>query len=377
MQRVASPRIYVSLGDYFESLGVINYENSYPAYYWGEVTNFRLNPSSGFRDWEHTNENGKIFQRLELTKYFPINSKMWTGCFAHNLASCGQPMAFGCYVENLGAATNQYIGFGENPITFSINGDNRDTACEYDGFTLQGASMTYPTTYNRLVFRFKIEGATTGMGEQYFYPSLRASSMCFGNYYEFPVNANLNLNMTIENDGITTQKTKGGVTLSDVKYKGSPKWGDLGAWELAELSESTGQLTSWSRNAQLGARTGRRSWDITFSHLSGKQVLPINSLGTKLYNIDTMSSYTEDEDYYDGGHSTAQYFHTNILNGEDFFSAVFNRTLGGRLPFIFQPDKNNNNPDQLAICKFQQDSLDIDRVAPNLYNIKLKIREVW
>ena len=67
----------------------------------------------------------------------------------------------------------------------------------------------------------------------------------------------------------------------------------------------------------------------------------------------------------------------NLLGGDDFVSSVWNRTLGGRLPFIFQPDKDNANPDQFAICKFDQDSLDIDRVAPNVYNIKLKIREVW
>ena len=51
--------------------------------------------------------------------------------------------------------------------------------------------------------------------------------------------------------------------------------------------------------------------------------------------------------------------------------------MGGHLPFIFQPDNNNNNPDQFAIARFDMNSLTYDQVANNVYNVKLKIRESW
>ena len=75
-----------------------------------------------------------------------------------------------------------------------------------------------------------------------------------------------------------------------------------------------------------------------------------------------------------GGESvTAQ----DLMGGNSFYNQVIHKTNGGQLPFIFQPDKNNNNSDSFAICKFDMDSFEFDQVANGVYNIKLKIREVW
>lgn len=93
----------------------------------------------------------------------------------------------------------------------------------------------------------------------------------------------------------------------------------------------------------------------------------------KLYELSSAWSADAGQDMDIAGTETDN----TLLSSDDFISAVWNRTLGGRLPFIFQPDKDNANPDQFAICKFDQDTLDIQRVAFNTYTIKLKIREVW
>ena len=68
-------------------------------------------------------------------------------------------------------------------------------------------------------------------------------------------------------------------------------------------------------------------------------------------------------------------FSSNILDGQDFFSSVWNKTMAGHLPFIFQPDNNNNN--EFAICRFDMKSLTYSQIGVNLYNVKLKIRESW
>ena len=68
---------------------------------------------------------------------------------------------------------------------------------------------------------------------------------------------------------------------------------------------------------------------------------------------------------------------TNLLTENSFFSQVWQKTLGGTLPFIFQPDKDNNNVDQFAICKFRENSLKATQTAPSVYDISVVIEEVW
>ena len=71
-----------------------------------------------------------------------------------------------------------------------------------------------------------------------------------------------------------------------------------------------------------------------------------------------------DEDYYD----------RTLLRHDNFYSQVIHKTNGGQLPFIFQPDSNDHN---YAICKFDMKSFKFSQVANGVYNMKLKIREVW
>ena len=59
----------------------------------------------------------------------------------------------------------------------------------------------------------------------------------------------------------------------------------------------------------------------------------------------------------------------------NFYSSVIHRTNGGQLPFIFQPD--NTDFTNMAIAKFDQKSFQYKQVAFGVYDISLKIREVW
>ena len=65
------------------------------------------------------------------------------------------------------------------------------------------------------------------------------------------------------------------------------------------------------------------------------------------------------------------------IDDDDSFSAqVLNKISHGQ-KFIFQPDNTNNNPDQFAICVLDQDSFSMKRTAHNVYDISMKIKEVW
>ena len=65
------------------------------------------------------------------------------------------------------------------------------------------------------------------------------------------------------------------------------------------------------------------------------------------------------------------------IDDDDSFSAqVLNKISHGQ-KFIFQPDNTNANPDQFAICVLDQDSFSMKRTAHNVYDISMKIKEVW
>ena len=62
----------------------------------------------------------------------------------------------------------------------------------------------------------------------------------------------------------------------------------------------------------------------------------------------------------------------NRLTEDTFYTTVIHKTLGGNLPFVFQPD---SNVQEYAICKIDGD-FQINRKASNIYNFQLKIREI-
>lgn len=179
---------------------------------------------------------------------------------------------------------------------------------------------------------------------------IKIGSFIWGRYYNMPHSPDLRLTMTREMDGVKRVRTKGGADLVKHQYLKSPKWGDLAAWELHDP-------TTAMPNQAL-SRVGRRTWDLSFT-LQESDVFPdVNSLT----NYGT-SGYSDGED---------DITENTLLEDNSFFGQVIHKTQG--LPFIFQPDKDYP---EFAICKFDMNSFQFNQVANGVYNIKLKIREVW
>ena len=225
-----------------------------------------------------------------------------------------------------GLLTNTYNFNNAIIINADLNGtENNELSPEYEGFSIRSVELSGTTS-----------NAT--------YCSNPIGSISVGNYYDMPHSPDLNLKLSYEYDGVKTIQTKGGATLSNATYTKPADWGEYGAWQLGNKQNY---------------RSGRRVWDLSFSYLSDTDLMPVVAATTNL-------SGTEADD-----------FASNILDGTDFFSQVINKTMGGHLPFIFQANKSNNSPDQFAIARFDMNSFSYDQVANNVYNVKLKIREVW
>ena len=76
----------------------------------------------------------------------------------------------------------------------------------------------------------------------------------------------------------------------------------------------------------------------------------------------------------DNGNSVAS--NPNPMLSDNSFNFVWNCTLGGTLPFIFQPDNTNNNPDQFSICTFRENTFSVQQQAHNVYKVSMTIDEL-
>ena len=343
-QNVGTPRFYVDYGSWLKATGLFkDYSEAGMTWdnYGGGIDVFRniigLNPASQ-----------KVFSLngTQQVCYYGISS----GCFSED--------SYLNYVAILGHNFNtsncrNYIetyssddGTATLSATDIINYSSSVAPPEQDGFHIMG--ITNPNTSEG-----RHEGVRINLvpdGDTSYTDDIKIGAICYGRYYDMPHSPDMNLKMSIEMDGIQTIQGRGGATLSNATYTKPANWGDMGAWQLG--SDEDGNPIS-------NLRSGRRVWELSFSYLSDSSVMPANASTTNLSG------------------SEADDFETDILDGTDFFSQVWNKTMGGHLPFIFQPDNTNNNPDQFAIARFDMNSLQYEQVANNVYNVKLKIRESW
>ena len=330
-QEVNSCRFYINTLEWLASKGVITL------------------PSEHFRTLPVTPT-----EFFNITEAYTLPSGVFdNNCFfavlGHTRASDGAGIDL--YLHPHGEAGTVY---GDTQINVGVaNASQGSSVPEYNGFSL--ATLPY-VIENFVLLCYGYYG-----------------SIILGTYYDMPHSPDLNLTMSREMDGFRRIRTKGGNDLTDYKYKRSPNWGEAAPWELYS-GDYTLPLHKLLRN-------GRRVWDLSWSYLASKDVMGApeflyqrqyteaiagtgSSTGSALTDLGWDDSDVTDSDSFD----------SNLLNHNDFFSQVIHKTNGGQLPFIFQPNKND--PTVLAICKLQN-KFSFQQISPGLYNVKLRIKEVW
>jgi len=191
-------------------------------------------------------------------------------------------------------------------------------------------------------------------------------SFVIGKYFDAPNSPDLNLTMSRRFDGIKSQKTIGGKTLSNIYYDGPTEWtmnGPNGTYKYPpfELDYPTiatdEQLGYFKPKSGLG-RKGLRSWKLSFSYIAENNMWMENEVS----NIITSDTGTGDN-------------HNSMLSDKSF-NFVWNCTLGGTLPFIFTDDKESNEPDRYAICTFRENTFSVQQQAHNVYKVSMTIDEL-
>ena len=205
-------------------------------------------------------------------------------------------------------------------------------------------------------------------------------SFVVGKYWDAPNSPDLNLTMSRRFDGIKKQKTIGGKTLANIYYDGPTEWTMYNEnhiysennpykyppFELdrPDLLGDIGHTKGFNQKAKSGlGRKGLRSWKLTFSYIAESDMWMDNEVSNTL--ISDSETNTDDND-------------PNPMLSDDSFNFVWNCTLGGTLPFIFQPDNSSTgtNPDRFAICTFRENTLNVKQVAYNTYSLSITIDEV-
>ena len=350
-QNVGTPRFYVDMVSYFKSIGATIADNN---------SKIGINPSNILTTDTAAGDNESIISygsddTIVIPKKIPLN---FMAILGHNYA---------------GRSLNPHFHIGTSSVINNepafvniINSGNSSerVEAEYDGFSIFG--INYPDgayePISKIILYQNGNDSLNSTAHTY-----KTGSFIIGNYYDMPHSPDLNLKLSYEYDGVKTIQTKGGSTLSNASYTKPADWGSSGG--------------AWQLDGAANLRSGRRVWDLSFSYLSDTDVFPVNANqslavhSTDGYHTNTNNPTTGFSDIAADEDGVSS-FSSNILDGQDFFSSVINKTMGaGNLPFIFQPDNTNNN--EFAICRFDMKSLAYSQIGVNLYNVKLKIRESW
>jgi len=330
-QNVGTPRFYVDHGLWLYTLGVYTPEAD-------QIPFVQLNPS---------NVIVRSSTHVTVPRVSPINYIAFLGTRDSTAPIGYWPMwwdgtSYGSTASGFTEIVN-CNGYDQNPES-------------YDGFSMATFDDNPTYTYTGGT----ITGLSGAMDD-----SAKCGAISIGSTYQMPHSPELNLTMTREMDGVKRVRTKGGADLVNHKYIKPAMWGDAGAWELYSGAPANQALS----------RTGRRVWDLSFNYLQNNSVFaPTESQTSRIFDT---SGYDDADWYYSSSGDLQDHWHSHMrfLAHDDFYTQVIHKTAGG-LRFIFQPDSNNNNPDQFAICKFDK-KFQFKQVANGVYNMKLKIREVW
>ena len=342
-QNVSTPRFWVSTLQWLESLNLLTTSFTETEYFTGKKITY-INPTSS-AIFNYTGSLGKWTMTWEINNgvwedIMPTNKNFFM-CLGHNLRTTGGGVMH--YLESSDTLTQ----FGKTPYV-NYRGDTTayPYRSEHNGFSI--GIDNNAGSLNESSLNFVLEGYYIGADFIYY-----IGSVLYGTYFDLQA-PELNLSMNREYGETTTMQSKinGGYFTNSFATK-QPNWGSgLPAWALmgGDGTEPFSPL----------AMSGRRTWDLKFSYLDEQNIFP------------KVSSVT---DYITGSESDLDYLGGSLLQENTFYSQVLLKTQG--LPFIFQPDSNNSNPDQFAICMFDQDSFQFKRTSLNTYDVSLKIREVW
>jgi len=165
--------------------------------------------------------------------------------------------------------------------------------------------------------------------------NLRIGSILLGQFYDMPQSPDLAVKRAITFDGVNIKESLGGQRFSTITQQGRKNISD----------DNKSPFHTYYNT--FGAYGGRLSYDMKFSYISSTDLMP-NSYN-EFQNAD--SAIVED---------------------------MWNKTNGSHTPFIFTQDGSAtlpHNESDYLFARFAQDSLSMTQVAPDVFDVSMKIEE--
>jgi len=170
----------------------------------------------------------------------------------------------------------------------------------------------------------QFEGANSFDGTN----DLSIGCIIIGEYLDMPHAPDLSVKRTIKYDSLKSNRSLGGQKYSN----------------MINFGRSIGLPTSSNTSVNYKLYGGRMAYDLSFSYLSATDIMP-----------DNYSSISNSDD--------------NII--ED----LWNMTHGSHTPFIFTADNTSTSESDYLFARHKQDTLSMTQVAPDVFNVSMKIEE--
>lgn len=390
-QKIGTPVFWIDTLQYLESMGI-----------GGPLTPlhdvYGLNPISDsayynpIKDgtyaykWFHWGLEAPIPGVSNHTKYdnldidhMNIGNIDYMACLNHNLASTVyKEIRLDVHKWGAGGIGNRqstsYLSEFDSYV--NIDPGNKAYADGYSMSTIDLIDVQIFALTTRIRSDYAVASGSVSEVQKFGYPQIGCISI--GKRYQMPHSPDLNLTQTYDY-GSKEIEAKQGASLSNNMWQ-NPKWGNLGAWELATVSETEPfEVDQNAVNLASLARSGKKVYDLSFSYLDDGDVFGANQ--TLSRDDDAWQGIVTEDDYPDIDDNNVQdvdpdsdKFNKNILNDQSFYTSVIHKTNGGALPFIFQP--NSEDKTNMIIAKLDMKAFSFKQVANGVYNVRLKIREV-
>lgn len=210
------------------------------------------------------------------------------------------------------------------------------------------------------------------------------NSLSCGWTYVLGKTPDLDIDYSFEFSGVETTEGMKGQSFTNVNYTGPMTWPIVkrkitdGA---VESGHSYRDMAAWLHHgSNIGPRTygpmGRRIWKLKFSYNEASDAQEVNQ-----YNNTLNAGLFGSNAHQFGSHLLWSSMGTSTSKvgwyglRRDFYSRVIRGTLGGKLPFLFQPNTDNEN--DIFLCEFDQKSISFTQRAYKVWDFDLTIREVW
>ena len=381
-----TPRFWISTIQWLKSKGYLQFSNS--SFGGANLNLFNLNPSITnkleiIQDSGYNRDIGvNILEPIYWTDVIK-REQIFFMVLGHNFAD----------IATSDVRLQSVGGDYKNLATTEVVNSIQNATPSYNGYSIAiGDNGGDHSDGNNVGLKFRFDWDINEYGQGNFF---NIGSILYGNYYDMPHSANLDMSMSFEMDGIKTLETLSGSTLVHRNYTQAPMWGNLGAWELGKSKNTQyfGRQAERDLGLQGLRKSGRRIWNLSFSYLQDQDVFPVISNLTNYEHLQpsgtythpqtgVQTEYTEGATYMNTGDASTYiagtsrgYALNNFASNVNFIAEVLHKTNGGSLPFVFQPDSEDNT--NFAIAIIDQDSISFKQVANHVYDVSITIREVW